>query len=251
LLVRAWVSPRLIVVIAVLLGLIVSTAPAERVGANAGASLHQAPPTGMDFTPAFFRPVIVDGKAFPLARSNFLSLLTVHSNWHAPRLRFVGGQWKLIGIHEGIDITAEQGTPVVSMTAGVVENAGWTFYSGTRVGVRGADGRYYLYAHLSDVAGGVAPGSVVDAGTLLGLVGNTGYGPPGHQDEFPPHLHLGVLAGSEWVNPYPTLVDLYEATVRVTDRGQAALDELAAAGKRRAWEREAALLYMSIAPSGE
>jgi murein DD-endopeptidase MepM/ murein hydrolase activator NlpD len=239
-------------VIAVLLGLIVSSAPAERVGASAVSSLPQASPAGIDFTPAFFRPVIVDGMAFPLARSNFLSLIRVHSNWHAPRLRLIAGEWKLVGIHEGIDIAAERGTPVVSMTPGVVENAGWTFYSGTRVGVRGEDGRYYLYAHLSELADGLAAGSVVDAGTLLGLIGNTGYGPPGQRDEFPPHLHLGVLAGSEWVNPYPTLVDLYEATVRVTDRGQAALDELARAGKRRAWEREAASLYLGIdaAPPG-
>jgi murein DD-endopeptidase MepM/ murein hydrolase activator NlpD len=198
------------------------------------------------FRPAYFRPVIVDEKAFPVARSNFLSLLEVPNNWHAPRLRLIDGVWKLIGLHEGIDISAERGTPVLSMTPGVVENAGWSFYSGTRVGIRGDDGRYYLYAHLSEVAAGIDPGARVLAGSLLGLIGNTGYGPPGHRDEFPPHLHFGILAGSEWVNPYPTLIALYRETVRMTDQGQAALDELAATGSRGAWERSANRVYLSL-----
>jgi murein DD-endopeptidase MepM/ murein hydrolase activator NlpD len=201
---------------------------------------------GIPFKPAYFRPVIVDGKAFPVARSNFLSLLAVPNNWHAPRLRLIDGEWKLVGLHEGIDISAERGTPVVSMTPGIVENAGWSFYSGTRVGVRGDDGRYYLYAHLSIVASGAGPGARVEAGSLLGLIGNTGYGPEGHRDEFPPHLHFGILAGSEWVNPYPTLRALYEETIRVTDREQDALDRLAASSTRRAWDRAAARLYMNL-----
>jgi murein DD-endopeptidase MepM/ murein hydrolase activator NlpD len=213
-----------------------------RAHAVAAAGENEALPN----RPAYFRPVIVDGKAFPVARSNFLSLLAVPNNWHAPRLRLIDGEWLLVGVHEGIDISAEQGTPVLSMTPGVVENVGWTFYSGTRVGVRGDDGRYYFYAHLSKVAGGIAPGATVQAGSLLGLIGNTGYGPEGHRDEFPPHLHFGILVGSEWVNPYPTLIALYETTVRITDRDQEALDELAVSGTRRAWERSADRLYMKL-----
>lgn len=198
-------------------------------------------------TPAFFRPVVVDGKAFPVARSNFLSLLEFPNNWHAPRLRLINGKWLLVGLHLGIDIVAERGTPVVAMERGVVENVGWTFYSGTRVGVRGVDGRYYLYAHLSSVDPHVRPGAGVIAGSLLGRVGNTGYGPPGHRDEFPPHLHFGIEAASAvWVNPYPTLVRLYRALVTETTAAQAVLDRLAADGKRGAWTRRADRTYMSL-----
>jgi murein DD-endopeptidase MepM/ murein hydrolase activator NlpD len=221
---------------------------------SARAVTLSAAPAGdaFPYRPAYFRPVIVDGKAFPVARSNFLSLLAVPNNWHAPRLRLIDGEWRLVGIHEGIDISAERGAPILSRTPGVVENAGWSFYSGTRVGVRGDDGRYYLYAHMSRMAAGIAPGARVLAGSLLGLIGNTGYGPEGHRDEFPPHLHFGILAGSEWVNPYPTLIDLYEATVRTTDRSQKALDELAVSRARRAWERSAGQLYMKPeGPLGE
>jgi len=131
----------------------------------------------------------------------------------------------------------------------VVENVGWTFYSGTRVGVRGVDGRYYFYAHLSKVQPGIVVGRSVGAGTVLGLVGNTGYGPPGHRDEFPPHLHFGIEVGSQWVNPYPTLVLLYAASVRTTARWQANLDRLARAGKADAWRSAAAEAYMSLPPA--
>jgi murein DD-endopeptidase MepM/ murein hydrolase activator NlpD len=202
--------------------------------------------------PGYYRPVIVDGKSFPVARSNYLSILAFPNSWHAPRLRLVNGKWLLIGVHEGIDIMAERGTPVLSMEPGAVENVGWTFYSGTRVGVRGVDGRYYLYAHLSKVEPQIVPGASVSAGTVLGLVGNTGYGDPGHRDEFPPHLHFGIEAGAEWLNPYPTLVSLYAAMVRTTQRWQADLDDLARSARTAAWKRAAADTYMNLPPaSGE
>jgi murein DD-endopeptidase MepM/ murein hydrolase activator NlpD len=191
-------------------------------------------------SPSYYRPAIVDGMAFPVARTNYLSHLAFPNNWHAPRLRLIDGTWELVGVHEGIDISAERGTPILSMTDGVVEATGWTFYSGTRVGIRGEDGRYYFYAHLDQIAAGIVSGAGVVAGEVLGELGNTGYGGPGHRDEFPPHLHLGIEAadGSEWVNPYPTLVSLYEATVRAHERWQSRIDDMATAGKRAAWERE-------------
>lgn len=201
-------------------------------------------------SPAYYRAIIIDRKAFPVARSNFLSYLEFPDSWHAPRLRLVGGTWKLIGVHEGIDIMAERGTPVLAMAPGVVENSGWTFYSGTRIGVRGNDGRYYLYAHLSSIEPGVIVGAAVAAGDVLGRVGNTGYGLPDHRDEFPPHLHFGIEVGAEWVNPYPSLVDLYRTTVRETARAQRRLDDLAAQGRTEAFDRTAARTFLSQLPPG-
>lgn len=202
--------------------------------------------------PGYYRPVVADGKVFPVARSNYLALVEFPNSWHAPRLRLVNGKWLLVGVHQGIDITAERGTPILSMEPGVVENVGWTFYSGTRVGVRGVDGRYYFYAHLSSIRRGIVVGARVSAGTVLGLVGNTGYGPPGHRDEFPAHLHFGIEVGAIWVNPYPTLVSLYASTVRTTEQWQTDLDRLASAGRRSAWQAMAERTYMSLPPaSGE
>jgi murein DD-endopeptidase MepM/ murein hydrolase activator NlpD len=210
-------------------------------------------PTLVTVRPASFRPplpywkpVVTGGKVFPVARSATFSLLEFSNDWHAVRLRLVNGKWKPVGVHEGIDITAEPGTPVLSMTTGVVENVGWLFYSGMRVGVRGADGRYYFYCHFSRVAAGIRPGVHVRLGQVLGLVGNTGYGPPGHRDEFPPHLHFGIAQGSEWVDPYRTLVALYQAATDQGRRTERALDMLARRGDRDGWNRLAGHSFTSF-----
>jgi murein DD-endopeptidase MepM/ murein hydrolase activator NlpD len=242
-----------------LLAALTAPSPAAAIRASSGSRvlLGLTVPSGPAATryfvgPAtFYRPVITGGKAFPVARSNFLDLVEFPNSWHDPRMRLVNGKWLLVGVHEGIDITAERGTPVLSMLAGVVERVGWTFYCGTRVGVRGTDGRYYLYCHLAQVAPGISPGARVSAGTYLGRVGNTGYGTePGHRDEFAPHLHFGIQAANDgpWVNPYFTLRALYSATVRADQDAQAAVDRLARSGNRSAWGRAVDRLYMGLAP---
>jgi murein DD-endopeptidase MepM/ murein hydrolase activator NlpD len=218
------------------------------VAATAGSSPRSAPPAREvpPPPPSYYRPIIVDGMAFPVARTNWLSVVSFQNDWHEPRMRLIDGKWRLVGFHEGVDIGAEKGTPILSVTAGRVEAVGWTFYSGTRVGVRSIDDRYYFYAHLSAVAPGISVGAPVKPGAVLGLVGNTGYGSPGHEDEFPPHLHFGIQAGAEWVNPYPLVSRLYEETVAATQRAERELERLAAQGSRKAHQRLAARLYASL-----
>jgi murein DD-endopeptidase MepM/ murein hydrolase activator NlpD len=183
---------------------------------------------------------------FPVARTNWISVVQFQNDWHEPRMRLIDGKWRLVGFHEGLDIGAEKGTPILSVMAGRIEAAGWTFYSGTRVGVRGTDGRYYFYAHLSAVAPRIAVGAPVRAGTVLGRVGNTGYGSPGHEDEFPPHLHFGIQAGAEWVNPYPLVARLYREAVAATRRAERVLERLAAQGRRVAHQRLVAQIYADL-----
>ena len=196
--------------------------------------------------PAYYHPVVVDGFTFPVARANWLSVIETGDDWHDPRFRLIGGEWQLVGVHEGNDITAEKGTPILSMTAGTVEAVGWTFYSGTRVGVRGTDGKYYFYAHFSRVADGITVGTAVEPGTVLGAVGNTGYGDPGHEDEFPPHLHVGIEGPGGWENPYPLVRRLYRRSVQVTTRGETKLGEIGRSGDQAAFDRVAARLYEDL-----
>jgi murein DD-endopeptidase MepM/ murein hydrolase activator NlpD len=199
--------------------------------------------TSLEPPPAYYRPVILDRMTFPVARSNWLSVIELAPDWHDPRFRLIDGKWELVGVHEGNDIVAEEGTPVVSATHGTVEAVGWTFYSGTRVGVRGADGKYYFYAHLSRVAPAIRVGEPVGPGDVLGLVGNTGYGPPGHRDEFPAHLHFGIEGPAGWENPYPLVLRLYRASVRVTTRGERRLEALGRVGQEEAFQGLADRLY--------
>jgi peptidoglycan LD-endopeptidase LytH len=164
-----------------------------------------------------YRPVEkIDGLVFPVARSDWFSVINFTDDWHAPRFRRTDGRWALVGRHEGNDIFAEPGTPVVAVIGGTVTNLGWLFYSGWRVGIRGDDGRYWFYAHLRRYARDLSVGDRVEAGSVLGEVGNTGYGTePGHSGEFTYHLHLGIQAADgTWVNPYPLMKRIYRRTTR-------------------------------------
>jgi murein DD-endopeptidase MepM/ murein hydrolase activator NlpD len=102
--------------------------------------------------------------------------------------------------HEGIDIFAPRGRPVISTTDGVVFKVGEDSLGGNVVRVLGPGWQWHYYAHL-DRFGDVKPGSVVRAGTVLGYVGNTG-----NAARTPYHLHYGVyrfMGGAQ--NPYPLL----------------------------------------------
>ena len=61
------------------------------------------------------------------------------------------------------------------------------------------DGTYVFYAHLSALADGIAVGTAVTAGQLVGYVGKTG-------NAGVPHLHLEVHpGGGSAINPYPVV----------------------------------------------
>lgn len=178
------------------------------IGSGAAASAGSGPE-------GYRMPVARDGMVFPVARSTWYSVINFMRDWHAPRMRLIGDEWVQVGAHEGNDIFAEPGTPVRAVLAGRIERLGWTFYSGWRVGVRGADGRYWFYAHLRDFAPGLSEGDPVGTGDVIGTVGNTGYGArPGHSDEFIYHLHVGIQeSDGTWVDPYPLMRRLYRAAV--------------------------------------
>lgn len=112
--------------------------------------------------------------------------------WGAPRS---GGRK-----HQGIDIFAKCGTPVLSATDGLVVRVGTNALGGQIVRVLGPGGYWHYYAHLSEF-GDVEEGQFVTAGTVLGRVGDTG-----NAKGTPCHLHYGVYAKSGGAeNPYPLL----------------------------------------------
>ena len=102
--------------------------------------------------------------------------------------------------HEGIDIFAKRGTPVVSASEGIFLRRGESNLGGKVVWVLGPAGHRHYYAHLDDYAY-VTVGERVKPGTVLGYVGNTG-----NARTTPPHLHYGVYTSGGPVNPYPLLV---------------------------------------------
>ncbi|HEX2191776.1 MAG TPA: M23 family metallopeptidase, partial [Acidimicrobiales bacterium] len=98
--------------------------------------------------------------------------------------------------HQGNDILAARGTPVVANVSGVVSHRNGAV-SGLAYYLAGDDGNRYFGAHLDSFG---ASGRV-SAGTVIGTVGTTGDAAGG-----PPHLHFEIHpGGSGNVNPYPTL----------------------------------------------
>src|SRR5437763_12629050 len=122
----------------------------------------------------------------------------VADTWHAPR---EGDR-----LHEGQDIFAKRGTPVISATDGYIVRIGENHLGGHTVSVIGAGGRIYYYAHLDTYTANLSVGDYVTPQTVLGYVGNTGNATGG-----PTHLHFGVYAsGGAALNPLPLLVDRFE-----------------------------------------
>jgi len=117
--------------------------------------------------------------------------------------------WGGARIHEGTDIFAPYGTPVRSTCYGIVETKGWNRYGGWRIGIRDLDNLYHYFAHLSGYDKNLKPGDIVRPGQVIGWVGSSGYGKPGTQGKFPPHLHYGIYRDRGWVewafDPYPLL----------------------------------------------
>ena len=89
--------------------------------------------------------------------------------------------------HEGEDIMALKGTPIVSPTAAVVTRVDYGAGEGNAVYTANPGGEIFIYYHLDRVAEGLAAGQVLERGALIGYVGNTGDASGGAS-----HLHFEV-----------------------------------------------------------
>lgn len=102
--------------------------------------------------------------------------------------------------HEGVDIFAPRGTPVLSSTRGIVSSIRETGLGGRQAWVLGPGLERHYYAHLDDWAEGLEEGAVVQAGQPLGEVGDTG-----NARGTPPHLHYGIYGRDGALDPLPRL----------------------------------------------
>ena len=119
--------------------------------------------------------------------------------------------------HEGTDLMPPENKsgsyPVFSMTDGVIEKIGWLEIGGYRMGIRSPHGGYFYYAHLSGYAEDFQEGEAIQAGDMIGFMGDTGYGTEGTRGRFDVHLHLGIYVRTKEkpevsVNPYWILKSL-------------------------------------------
>lgn len=98
--------------------------------------------------------------------------------------RFSSGYgWRGIGSHEGIDLGAKPGTPVLAAEAGRVIESGWHGDYGNVVVVKHAGNYSTLYAHNRRVR--VRKGAFVEKGDVIAELGATG-------NASGPHLHFEI-----------------------------------------------------------
>jgi murein DD-endopeptidase MepM/ murein hydrolase activator NlpD len=97
------------------------------------------------------------------------------------------------GFHYGVDIDGNTGDPVRAARGGRVVVAGsYDQCGGLEVHIDHGDGLASWYRHLSRID--VAKGALVEAGTVIGRVGDTGC-------SLGSHLHFAIRKGSTFVDP--------------------------------------------------
>jgi murein DD-endopeptidase MepM/ murein hydrolase activator NlpD len=136
--------------------------------------------------------IVIRGFVFPVGEPySFID------SWGFPRM--VGTEYQ--HGHQGVDIMAPFGTPLYAVERGIITRVGVDVLGGTKLWLKGQSGTYYYYAHLQSYADGMVEGALVNAGDLVGYVGDTGNAQGGA-----PHLHFQVHpGGGEPVNPYGLL----------------------------------------------
>jgi murein DD-endopeptidase MepM/ murein hydrolase activator NlpD len=164
--------------------------PVQRVEASAGRAPEGAPVQPQEHA---LLTVPVDG----VARA------AIRDTWGQSR---AGG----LRAHQGTDIMAPGGTPVIAAASGRIEKLYFSHGGGgITLYVRSPDRLWsYYYAHLQGYAPGVHEGQAVREGELIAYVGDTGNAGAGNF-----HLHFGIarmLPEEGWwkgqpVNPYPLL----------------------------------------------
>jgi murein DD-endopeptidase MepM/ murein hydrolase activator NlpD len=120
----------------------------------------------------------------------------------APRPGIPGG-W-----HHGEDIFAEEGSPLLAVADGTIHTVGFIKLGGYRLWLRDDFGNEFYYAHLSAYSPLAIEGKRVEAGDVIGFVGDTGDAEGGS-----PHLHFEIhpaaMSGLGYdgvVAPYPILI---------------------------------------------
>lgn len=169
--------------------------PAQPAAAGGAAGATGAPPS-----PPMPAPLLAKGSLIVPVQGIDASAL--HDTYDEQR----GGGTRA---HEALDIPAPRGTPVLSATGGRVLKL-FNSKAGGRM-VYAADSSEHfilLYAHLDSYAPGLADGTPLKRGQVIGTVGTTGNAPPNL-----PHLHFAIARSNDvkqwWkgapVNPYPVL----------------------------------------------
>jgi murein DD-endopeptidase MepM/ murein hydrolase activator NlpD len=97
-------------------------------------------------------------------------------------------------MHEGVDLVASPGTPIMAAADGIVVGAEPKGRYGNWIEIMHEGKLATVYGHLSAFAPGIAPGVRVEQGDIIGFTGSTGR-------TTGPHLHFELLVNGRPTNP--------------------------------------------------
>lgn len=120
--------------------------------------------------------------------------------------RLFNGQ--LRSVHNGVDIAAPTGTPVMASNSGMVVLVNDFFYAGKCVYIDHGNSLHTAYLHLSSAS--VNQGDWVEQGDIIGKVGATGR-------VTGPHLHWSAFLYGQNIDPHK-LLDISEYFVSAQDK---------------------------------
>ncbi len=131
-------------------------------------------------------PTFTNGLACPVAGA-----VSFVDSWGAPRAGHT---------HQGVDMMAAYGTPIVAITSGTITYAAYDGSGGNMIFLSGDDGNAYWYMHNQE---NLVSGGHVSTGEQIATLGDTG------NAAGTPHLHFEYHpGGGAAVNPYPLVAGL-------------------------------------------
>lgn len=133
------------------------------------------------------KTIIYDGGQFIWPLKNNFKVTSKYGYRYHP----ISGKYHL---HNGTDISAPSGTPILAVYKGVVSTVSYTSSAGNYIMINHGSGLYTVYMHCSKII--AKKGQTVSQGDTIALVGSTG-------SSTAPHLHFSVRLNGSYVDSGP------------------------------------------------
>ena len=154
----------------------------------------------------YISPGIDSQKRISLERKNLIKAKDI---WHneSPDLKFIIPANGIItgkfgtkrfyngkegNFHNGLDVAAERGSPIISPSRGKVILTGNYYYNGKFIILDHGKGLKSIFIHLDEIL--VKKGEIISKGDLIGKIGNTG-------KSSGPHLHWSLMLNKTYIDP--------------------------------------------------
>jgi len=140
-----------------------------------------------------FRRTVEEMEKYSISADKTLQSLFVQNHYFIPVKGVIINKFNKIQKHYGVDIATKSKEVVNSILDGVVIYSGFTLLSGNVIVIQHKENLLSLYKHLEKTF--VNIGDKVEAGSVIGIVGNTGELSTG------PHLHFEMWYKGQPINP--------------------------------------------------